>query len=173
MPGRAATREDHRLAPNLRGPKLDQAVCAAAGQPPVLQHRQRYDLAAVRGYFLRLVGKALNGLGPELDRAIVAAAGQPPVLQRHHPADRAAVPEDRDRLPRTLLAPEFDRAVVVAATGQPPVRQHRQRHDLAAPVGQILMLGWSASPPLASRPSGSTASPCTCLPLDPPYHSSV
>ena len=39
--------KDHRLAPEVLGPELDLAVVAAAGQPPVRQHRQRHDHTAV------------------------------------------------------------------------------------------------------------------------------
>ncbi len=51
-------REDHRLARTVLGPELDLAVAAAAGQPPVRQHRQGLDRAAVREDLKRKAGQA-------------------------------------------------------------------------------------------------------------------
>src|SRR5271165_6246433 len=48
---RAALREDHRRARPIYGPELDLAVFAAAGQPPIRQHRQRRDPAVQRQAF--------------------------------------------------------------------------------------------------------------------------
>ena len=112
--------EDHRLARAVLGPELDRAVVAAAGQPPVRQHRQGRDRAAVREDH----GLARAVLGPELDLAVLAAAGQPPVRQHRQGQDRLAVREDHGLAP-AVLGPELDLAVV--------------------------------APPLASRPSASTA----------------
>jgi len=69
-------------------------------------------------------------------------------------------------------APDFDLAVFVAAAGQSPVRQHRQGPDPAAlredhrPAPTLLRPDFDLAvlPPLASRPSASTARDLTQLP---------
>ena len=145
--------------PSLR-PELDLAVVAAAGQPPVRQHRQGPDPAAVREDH----GLARTVLGPELDLAVCAAAGQPPVRQHRQGQDPAAVREDH-RLAHTVLGPELDLAVCrrrwpAARPPAPPgtgpgCRAARTTGSPIPSLGQSLIL--PSSPPLASRPSASTA----------------
>ena len=91
-------------------PKLDLAFQAGAGQPPVRQHRQRPNLAAMLEDY-RLAHTLPR---PELDRAVAATAGKPSVRQSRERGDRTAMRENYRRA-GALFRPKLDLAIVTAA----------------------------------------------------------
>ena len=158
--------EDHGLAPAVPGPELD--LCRrrrrwpAAHPPAPPETRPGCRAGGPRA--------RLAVLGPELD-----LPSSPPLASR--PSGSTA--RDWTGLPccedHGLALPSLGQSLicaVVAAAGQPAVRQHRQGPNRAAvprttgspmpSLGQSLIL--PSSPPLASRPSASTARDRTQLP---------
>jgi hypothetical protein len=105
-------------------PELNAAVGAATGQPPVWQHREGPDTAAVRED--HRLARAV--LGPEFDAAVGIAAGQPPVQQhREGPGPAYGEVLEVRGLARTVR-PERD-VVILADAGQPCVRQNHEGQD--------------------------------------------
>lgn len=77
--------EAYRLPHSVPRPDLDLAVIAAAGQPPVRQHRQGPHPAAVP----KDHGLAHSVSGPVFDLAVGAVAGQQSVSRNRQGQNRA------------------------------------------------------------------------------------